>query len=238
MNDNKNTQLFDQFAATYDEGHARAVKASGFTPDYFHEYKIKEVLACLKRRGYPLQGIKILNFGCGVGNSERFIKKYFSQAKIYSIDISSESIKAAQEKNKGEGVTFAAFDGTNIPFDIEFDIIFAAGVFHHIPRGEQKKVIGNIYKQLKSKGFLFIFELNPLNPATLWVAYQNDYKFDKNSRLLTPFYLSELLKPCGFADIKIRYTVFFPGPLSFMVPWEKWLFWVPLGAHYYFTGRK
>ncbi len=231
-------QLFDRFAANYDEGHARAVKASGFSVDYFHDYKIKEILRYLTRRRYDCAKLKILNFGCGVGKSERYIRQYFPDSMIYGVDVSGESIKVAQQNNKLGGVTYAAFDGANIPFDMEFDVILAAGVFHHIPRAAQSAALAGVYKRLKPGGFLFIFELNPLNPATLWVAYRNDYRFDKDARLLTPFYMAKIVKSLRFSARDIRYTVFFPAFLSFMLPMERWLAWLPAGAHYYFAGRK
>ena len=45
--------LFDQYALNYNEGHTRAVKSTGFAPDYFHEYKVREIEANLQARGWP-----------------------------------------------------------------------------------------------------------------------------------------------------------------------------------------
>jgi hypothetical protein len=36
--------VFDKYEKSYDEGYAKAVAMSGFKPDYFHEYKFKELL--------------------------------------------------------------------------------------------------------------------------------------------------------------------------------------------------
>jgi len=232
-------ELFDKFADTYNQGHAQAIKTSGFSVDYFHEYKIKEVFNYLKNTDIVTKKINILNFGCGIGNSEKYIKKYFPNSIIYSIDISGESIRVAKESNKSlSNMNFYQFDGVNIPLDINFDVIFAAGVFHHIPRDKHPEVLNNIHKKLCLGGFLFIFELNPLNPATMYVAIKNDYKFDVNAKLLNPVYLMRLTKLVGFQDRKIRFTIFFPAFLSLFLRFEKYLYWLPFGAHYYFIGRK
>ena len=73
---------------------------------------------------------------------------------------------------------------------------------------------------------------------TMLVAIQNDYKFDPDANLLTPFYAKKLLNKSGFRSIAINYTIFFPGFLSFFVPLEKYLTWLPFGAHYYYVAKK
>jgi len=234
-----NQSLFDKFAATYNEGHTQAIKSSGFTIDYFHEYKVKEVFNYLMNTDLVIKRINILNFGCGIGNSERHIRKYFPNAIIYSIDISEKSIDVAKESNRNLfNVNFCQFDGVVVPFDINFDIILAAGVFHHIPREKHIEILTNIYQKLSLGGFLFIFELNPINPATMYVAIKNDYKFDVNAKLLNPVYLMRMARLAGFQNRTIRFTIFFPAFLSLLLRFEKYLRWLPFGAHYYFIGRK
>ncbi len=232
-------EVFDKYADNYDEGHAKAVVLSGFTPEYFHEYKLKEVLRYLKVNGLANKKLKLLDFGCGIGKSAAYIKKHLPNVEIYGVDVSKEEIRVAKKNSKKlKNVNFAHFDGTNIPFKEKFDIVFVANVFHHIKRSKHEKVIKNIYAKLVENGHLFIFELNPLNPLTMLVAIKNDYKFDKNANLLNPFYAKKLLQKAGFTRNKIRYTIFFPQFLSFLIPFEKYLHKIPLGAHYYYVARK
>ncbi|MDA8170379.1 MAG: class I SAM-dependent methyltransferase [Nitrospiraceae bacterium] len=231
--------VFDKFARNYDEGHKKAVRLSGFEPAYFHEYKLREVSDCLTSKGMADKEIRFLNYGCGTGNSEKYIKKYLPGASIFSVDVSEESIKVARESNKGlVDVTFEPLNGPAIPFDGEFDVIFIANVFHHIRHEKHIGILKDLYNKLREKGLLFIFELNPLNPLTMLVAIRNDYRFDKDAKLLNPFYARKILGNAGFAEKKIRYTVFFPQFLSFLTPFEKYLCRLPLGAHYFFTARK
>jgi SAM-dependent methyltransferase len=231
--------LFDKFAKNYDEGHAKAVKMSGFEPAYFHEYKLREVSSHLRLKGWEHKKIKFLNMGCGTGNSEKFIKKYVPNALIYSVDVSEESIKVARKLNSDlYDITFEHYNGCNIPFEIEFDVIFVANVFHHIRREKHVEVLEDVYKKLAKDGLLFIFELNPINPLTMLVAIRNDYRFDKDAKLLSPFYTKKILSEAGFSEKEIKYTIFFPNFLSFLIPYEKYLCKFPLGAHYYFIAVK
>jgi SAM-dependent methyltransferase len=231
--------VFDKFADNYDEGHTKAVALSGFTPDYFHEYKLREVLKYLKQNNLTDKSLKLLDFGCGIGRSAAYIKKYLPNFSIYGVDVSKEEIRAAKEANKKlKKVNFADFDGINIPYNVKFDVIFVANVFHHIKRSNHKKVLKNIYSKLAKNGILFIFEHNPINPLTQFIYYKNDHQFDKNSQLLSPLYTRSLLNYAGFSNFKVKYTIFFPQFLSFLIKYEKYLESVPLGAHYYYIAKK
>jgi len=231
--------LFDQFADTYTEGHAKAIKTSGYSVDFFHEYKIREMLACLPTADFQRKKINILNFGCGIGSSEKFIRQYFPDAVIYGIDISGESIRVAKSANSAmRDMHFQQFDGENISLGLQFDVILAAGVFHHIPLNKRAAVLRNIHRNLRQGGKLFIFELNPLNPATMYIAIANDYRFDKNARLLCHPSLRKLARQSGFRNTRIRFTIFLPGMFSAMRWIEKYLYRIPLGAHYYLFAEK
>lgn len=85
---------FDKFAEDYREIHTENVlKVSGADSDYFTEYKIAEISKFINN------GKVWLDFGCGDGNSARFILKYFPQSQYYGVDVSSESIEVAKKRN-------------------------------------------------------------------------------------------------------------------------------------------
>lgn len=231
--------LFDRFADTYTEGHAKAIRSSGYSVDFFHEYKIQEMASRLSGTALTDKKLNILNFGCGIGSSDKFIRKYFPSSTIYGIDISGESIRVAKSANSGmRDMHFYEFDGENITLGVQFDIIFAAGVFHHIPAAKRAAVLKSIHKNLRPGGKLFIFELNPFNPATMYIAAVNDYRFDKNASLLTFCALRRLVAGAGFRKPAVRFAIFLPGLLSALRWIEKHLYWLPLGAHYYIAAEK
>lgn len=228
---------FDSYAHDYEALHGESVRASGFPPSYFDEYKIKEVARQLERAGRRDRAIKFLNFGCGIGKSERYVREQLPAADIYGVDVSAKSIEAARERNRDlGGVSFAVFDGGSIPFDVAFDVVFVANVFHHIPRSDHAGVLRALRDALKPGGLLFLFEHNPLNPLTRKTV--RDCPFDEDAVLLEPWYARRILREAGFAHATINFTLFFPAPLVRLAPLEKYLRKLPLGAQYYFAARR
>lgn len=228
---------FDKFARDYESILSESISAYGFSPSYFDEYKIREVCRFVKSEGLKNKQIKFLNFGCGTGRSEKLIRKYFKKSIIFSIDVSEKSIEIARENNRElDNVVFKSFDGYQIPFEDRFDIIFAANVFHHITHEEHPVVLKRIYQNLNENGFLFIFEHNPFNPITLKIV--RSCEFDKDAKLLNPFYTNRILSQSGFEWRRIRFIHFFPKIFWFLFPVEKYLRKIPFGAQYYFVAKK
>lgn len=228
---------FDKYADNYTELLDKSVSISGYKSDYFAEYKIREIHAFLSKHDKTGRTLKFLNFGCGTGNSEPFINKYFGHPDICSIDVSEASIQIARERNKdSQNIDFKVFDGLDIPYDSNFDIIIAAGVFHHIPRKDHETVLSDIRLRLGAEGVLFIFEHNPWNPLTRGVV--DSCEMDRSAELLSPSYAGKLLAQCGYAERELNFIIFFPYFLRCLLPVEKLLRKFPLGAQYYYACRK
>ena len=226
---------FDKYSRNYEALHSENIKISGFGPSYFDESKVREVYDFFKSLGREEENLKFLNYGCGIGKSEEFIRRYFHNSEIYSIDVSRESVNTAIERNRGmEKAVFEVIEGDRIPFELKFDVIFAANVFHHIVFEKHLPILQEIRGKMADTGFLFLFEHNPLNPLTLRTV--KTCEFDKDARLLTPFYAGRILSQSGFAWKKLRFTIFFPNFLSFLIPFEKKLRSCPLGAQYYYIA--
>jgi len=86
--------------------------------------------------GYPA-GSWVLEAGCGVGAQTAALSESSPGARITSVDISEESVRAA-EKRAGElgltNVKFMQADIYNLPFDdFSFDHIFLCFVLEHLP---------------------------------------------------------------------------------------------------------
>lgn len=228
---------FDNYAEEYEQTLVTVGKVSGFDPTYFDEYKIKEVYNFLTARHLSDEEFTFLNYGCGIGKSEKFIRKYFKRAHIYSIDPSRRSMEIAEEKNRHlTNIEFRLLNGHHIPFEKTFDIIFLANVLHHIPRNDHTQVLEHLYRKLNDEGHLFVFEHNPFNPITVKIV--QSCKLDEKAVLLTPLYTNRILARAGFNWRKVRFRVFFPKFLNFMTFLEYYLGKVPFGAQYYFVARK
>ena len=231
---------FDKLANSYDHWHEDLIKGSGFGREYFLEYKVKETYRMLAKQGfYPKT---ILDFGCGVGDVEPYLQKYFPDAQIFGVDISSDSIKTAKAKH--DNVVFTALDDdwiekkTLSQLGINFDLVFIAGVFHHAPQTEHQKIISSIKAQMSHYARIFVFELNPYNPATRHVFSKYEKPVDKNANLIRAKKIKKLLNNSGFRTSRSIYTIFFPGALKIFIPLEKYLNLIPFGAHYYLYGEK
>lgn len=231
--------VYDKHAETYDSKHQEAVSASGFEVSHFYEYKIKEIRRMLTKRGIP-EPQTILDFGCGVGNVDPYIRKYFPKSQIYGIDISEESVKIAGDKNAQYDISYAALnvstDSTN-PFNTKFDMVFVSCVFQHVPKAAHIDLM-SFFKQNSNPGaHIFIFEHNPFNPITRSVFSGWDRKIDENADLYSPAYLKKSAREAGFEIAVSRFTVFFPKFLSVLAPLEKYIAWIPFGAQYYVMAR-
>ena len=224
---------FDDFANEYRKIHTENVqKISGQHSDYFTEYKIREISSFMK------DGKIWLDFGCGDGNSARYILKYFPQSKYFGIDVSSESIETAKKRDISSA-QFDCYDGEKLPYkDNTFDIVFIACVLHHIPIKLRDRHLKECFRVLKSGGELIVFEQNTINPVTRKIV--KDCPFDSNAILLSSTETKKRLKKAGFSDLRIRYTIFFPRKALFqkILLLEKWLYFCPIGGQYYIRGKK
>ena len=226
---------FDKFAAEYRDLHAANIRISGEDPEYFAEYKIKDIAAELASARSPATG-RVLDFGAGVGYSVPFFRRHIPGAAITCLDVSKRSlaIGAATHSSDAE---FVHFDGASIPYEAEcFDVALASCVFHHIARSEHVGLLREIRRVLKPDGMLFVFEHNPLNPLTRRAV--NTCPFDENAVLITAPALRARAREAGFDAARIKYRIFFPALLRGLRGLERHLTWLPLGAQYYLCARK
>ena len=227
---------FDKFADEYADMHAANIRISGETPDFFAAYKISDVRREVGAAGGSTDELTIVDLGSGVGNSIPHFRHDFPSATLRCLDVSERSLKIAENRypNSAE---FIHFDGRRMPIEDESaDVGFAACVFHHIDHALHLPLLEEFNRVLKPGGRLFIFEHNPLNPLTVHAV--NTCPFDENAKLIYGSAMKTRFRQAGFADVRLKYRLFFPNILSFLRPLESLLVSVPLGAQYYVSGRK
>ena len=224
---------FDGFADEYRVIHTQNLKLSGADSFYFAEMKVR-LLQSLETD----KPLKVLDVGCGDGTTEQFIQQYFPQWKTEGIDISANSIEVATKRNL-IGANFAVYDGCNVPFADEcFDLVFIAGVLHHVDFTLHQALMKEINRTLKKGGRLVLFEHNPLNPLTRYLV--KTCVFDLQAKLLQHFYTSKLLIQNNLLIKQKKFIIFFPrtGLLSKLIFLEKYLYWLPLGGQYFIRAEK
>lgn len=224
---------FDNFASDYRNIHTENVKISGADSFYFAKMKV-ELLKQFEKNS-PLQ---LLDLGCGDGVTEVYVHQNFSEWIVSGIDISEKSISVASQR-KIPHTLFKTFDGQSIPFkEDSFDVVFIAGVLHHVAFQFHAQIVREIGRVLKKGGRLYLFEHNPLNPLTKYLV--NTCVFDKDAKLLKSGYASAILKKNGLTVNKKKFIIFFPrkGILSKFIFLEKYLQWLPLGGQYLIAASK
>jgi ubiquinone/menaquinone biosynthesis C-methylase UbiE len=226
-------ERFDQYATAYDQAVQAAIRASGESVEYFAGLKARLVAEQLD----PRRPDRILDFGCGVGNTTRSLAREFPQATLVGYDQSAESIAVARTSSAANGarIEYWTDRGRRLPFaDEAFDLVFASCVFHHIERTDHVAWAREAARVLAPGGSLFVFEHNPLNPFTLHVV--RTCAFDKGVRLLRAGYAVGMVEEAGFKSAEVRYYFFFPRLLKTLRPAEHFLRSIPLGAQYYVHG--
>lgn len=211
---------FDKFTNNYDQLLKEGTEFFSKSDYYFAEYKVKRTYDFYKPKKNQ---VKILEYGCGTGRNISFLKKYYPNAIITGADISLKSLQIAKKNNPNEKfVHVKEVDG-------QFDLIFIAGVFHHIHPDLRVDVASHIKTLLKHNGLLIIFEHNPFNPITRRIVDKCPY--DEDAILLYPSQLKKLFRD-RLDFITNRYTLFVPPIIPFSYQADKMLSLIPLGGQF------
>ena len=227
---------FDRFADEYEALHRANLAPSGEAPEYFAEYKVRDLERLLRTRHPAGAAVRLLDFGAGIGSSIPFLRKYLPAAQLTCVDVSVRSLAVGASRFAREA-EFVAFDGARLPFgNSSLDCIFAGCVFHHVSPSAHDPLLGEFRRVLRRSGLLMIYEHNPLNPLT--VRTVRACPFDNNAILLHAGTVRVELQRAGFEKLETRYRVFFPRALRWLRPLEDALGWLPLGAQYYVTATR
>src|SRR5579872_4528990 len=216
---------FDQYVAGYRDIINKNAAIVGESFEYFIDLRL-DLLQAAARRAMP--PARVLDFGCGMGATQQAMRRRWPDAELHGIDPSPESIRAAEELGLANA-SFRVSSGYTLPYDAgTFDLVYSNGTFHHIDHAEHPAVFREIARVLRPGGNAFIFENNPYNPVSVIVMRRTP--IDANTKMLFPPYLARLQRRAGLRVEAVRYYVFFPKPLKFLRPAEKYLMRVPMGA--------
>jgi SAM-dependent methyltransferase len=218
---------FDAFAHSYDDLLREHTGFFSEDESYFARYKVaiaKRALAAVPRR--------ILEFGCGTGRNIPFLKEAFPEATVMGCDVSRKSLEIAVASNPG--VRFWK-EGEGESEEAGFDLIFVAGVFHHIPPAERDAAAATLSRRLSAGGMLVVFEHNPFNPVTRRIV--SNCPYDEGVVLLTPRELRRHLEAAGLRVVKRAYALFVPPAWTLLQPLESRLGWLPMGGQYWVSAE-
>jgi SAM-dependent methyltransferase len=219
---------FDNYTENYNQLLREGTGFFSESEAYFARYKV-DVL----RREIPGTVKRLLEYGCGIGRNIPFLRAAFPDATLAGSDISAASLEIARTENPG---TYFFAERPDTETADLFDIIFIAGVFHHIPVGERAAVMKTIFRRLAPGGTILVFEHNPFNPVTRKIV--NNCPYDRDAVLLKPSELKSLLADAGLLVRKSAYCLFVPPSLAFLLPLEARIGWLPMGGQYWVKASR
>jgi trans-aconitate methyltransferase len=223
---------FDQYAQNYDAALARGLSASGESREYFAEQRVKWLARCLNQLGASAG--KILDFGCGTGDSTPLLLQLPQAASILGLEVSAQSLKIAQQLHTKPSVNFRL--ASEYTPNAEISLAFCNGVFHHIEPAERATAIQYIFNSLAARGLFSFWENNPWNPGTRYVMSR--IPFDKDAQMLRARAARGLLRTAGFEILRTDFLFIFPRALKLFRPLEHLATKLPLGAQYQILARK
>lgn len=135
---------------------------------------------------------KILDVGCGIGGTSRYLAKRFPDAEILGITLSPEQVKRATGLAKEAGlnnVKFQVTNALNMTFkDDSFDLVWGCESGEHMP--DKKKYVEEMARVLAPGGNMVIAtwcERDPIPPFTPEERKHLDFMYEEWAH---PFFIS------------------------------------------------
>jgi len=223
--------LFDR-SREYDQMLTMGLRYSGEDKRYFMVGRIRDLSAQLPAT-FTVR--RILDFGCGIGDTSAHLAEVFPEATIVGVDTSERSLEYARTAFPSDRLRFenvTALAGLD-----PFDLCYTNGVFHHIRPEDRLESVRLIHRALRPAGCFALFENNPWNPGTRLIMSR--IPFDRDAQRVAPREALKLLLQGGFSTCApSRFLFYFPAPLAFLRFAEPWLVHVPMGAQYYILATK
>jgi SAM-dependent methyltransferase len=119
--------------------------------------------------GNKIENASVLDYGCGWGRLIRLLYKYVSVKNIYGVDPWDESIKICNQNGVKGNLAISEYVPVSLPFERQFDLIFAFSVFTHLSEKTTYTVLNTLRNYISPEGLLVI----TIRPKEYWGVYQN-----------------------------------------------------------------
>lgn len=217
-------QLFD-LSAEYEEMLNRGIRLSGEDREFFIRGRIAQLQ---KRLPEGCAVRRILDFGCGTGNSAARLAEVFPDAQVYGIDSSVNALEFATARFGSTRISFGPME--SLASQDGFDLCYVNGVFHHIVPDERNRALLMIRDSLLPGGHFALFENNPWNPGARMVM--RNIPFDRDAQTISIPAAKRIVRAAAFSISASWSMFYFPRQLAFLRFLEPALAGLPLGAQY------
>ena len=113
--------LFDQ-PEHYDQMLEKGIGITGNDKYYFIKGRIKLVCSTLKAKPK-----RILDFGCGIGDSSEYFAQLFPEAEIFGSDVAEAALDFARKRFSMANLKFLS--PAQLPLENKFDLIYLNCLF-------------------------------------------------------------------------------------------------------------
>ncbi|XP_047946077.1 uncharacterized protein LOC125192521 [Salvia hispanica] len=168
----------------------------------------------LKHSG-GLQIGQVLDIGCSVGVSTRFLAEKFPSAKITGLDLSPYFLAVAQRNDKrrngGENKVrwfHGNGENTGLPSN-SFDLVSIAYVFHECPQRAVKNMVEEALRLLRPGGTFAVTDNSPKSKILQEISPVLFTLMKSTEPFLDEYYLTDLegvMKQAGFANVQTAMT--------------------------------
>jgi SAM-dependent methyltransferase len=224
--------LFDEYAAAYEQALSNAIAPSGENREYFAEGRVSWLTRCLDELHEPVGSI--LDFGCGDGATTPILLRSLHAKSAFGVDVSAKSLDIARKRRADPRIRYASIVEFHVPGEI--DLAYCNGVFHHIDPAQRGAAVKIVHRALRPGGLFSFWENSPWSLATRYVMSR--CAFDRDAILLSPPEARTLLRHAGFEILRTDFRFIFPKFLQGLRGMEDWLFRIPLGTQYQILCRK
>ena len=224
--------LFDQYAAAYEQALSNALGPSGESREYFAEGRVAWLKHCLDEMKQPVNSL--LDFGCGDGATTPLLLQELRAKSAVGVDVSAKSLEIARKQHGGERIRYESI-GEFQPSS-QMDLAYCNGVFHHIQPAQRAAALAMVHRALCRGGFFSFWENNPWSLATRYVMSR--CAFDRDAILLSPPGARAMLRDAGFEILRTDSRFIFPRSLRAFRKIEDLVYRAPLGAQYQIFCRK
>ena len=224
--------LFDQYAAAYEQALSSAIAPSGEGREYFAEGRVAWLRRCLLQR--KLTADSVLDFGCGDGATTPLLLQALNAASAVGVDVSAKSLEIARKRHASEQIRYESI-GEFQP-RAQIDLAYCNGVFHHILPGQRSAALAIVHQALREGGLFAFWENNPWSLATRYVMSR--CAFDRDAIMLSPPQARAMLREGGFEILGTDFRFIFPRALRALRKIEDLVYRAPFGTQYQVLCRK